>query len=300
MQGVLVVLKPPGMTSHDVVAFARRTLGLKRIGHTGTLDPAAAGVLVVCVGAATRLVEYLSAGSKEYLAEATFGFQTDTLDAVGTVVREADSSHLDAEKIEAALENFRGDISQIPPLYSAIKQDGKKLYELARQNQTIEIPSREVTISKLELTRFIPPRSSTAAGSSTHPRALFRVECSGGTYIRSLVRDVGETLECAATMTFLVRARNGHFSMDDARTPEQIEADPATALWPMTKILPLCAPLIIEDDDAISALSQGRAAPTTNEDEARVLVWDKARTRAAIAERRDGFYRAQKVFDLRN
>jgi tRNA pseudouridine55 synthase len=144
------------MTSHDAVAFVRRVLKNKRVGHTGTLDPAAAGVLPICVGQATRLVENLQAGTKEYLAEATFGFETDTLDAVGEVVRECDASNLDLETLRSAMNAFRGEITQTPPLHSAIKVDGQKLYDLARAGRTIEIPTRRVTISKLLVEKWLP------------------------------------------------------------------------------------------------------------------------------------------------
>src|SRR5215216_1077448 len=132
MHGVINLLKPPGMTSHDAVAFVRRALQIKRVGHTGTLDPAAAGVLPVCVGQATRLAEYLQAGRKTYLAEATFGHETDTLDGVGQIVREGDPSGVTLEAISGALVAFLGEIEQVPPEFSAIKREGRKLYDLER------------------------------------------------------------------------------------------------------------------------------------------------------------------------
>src|SRR4028119_1875675 len=125
MHGVLNLLKPPGMTSHDAVSFVRRVAGMKRVGHTGTLDPAAAGGLPIASGQATRLVEYLQAGRKTYIAELTFGYETDTLDAIGEVISEGDASHVDLESLRRVLDTFRGTISQTPPLYSAIKRDGK-------------------------------------------------------------------------------------------------------------------------------------------------------------------------------
>lgn len=309
MQGVLNVLKPPGMTSHDVVAWTRRTLGIKRVGHTGTLDPAAAGVLAVCVGSATRLVEYLQEGSKEYIAEATFGFETDTLDAVGSPVRRTDAAGLNAEQIYNALSAFRGAIRQTPPLYSAIKQDGKKLYELARAGVVPaedQIPARDVIISHLEMTRFL------RATSQTPPCAMLRIECSGGTYIRSLVRDIGLALNSAATMTFLVRTRNGHFLIDEAHPLEEIATDPAATLLPMASILPLCAHDTIIDDAAIGDLAHGRVIPAPHVlialqsriSQPRVLFRDAKSTQAALASlvctSTGNWCRAEKVFDLRD
>ena len=201
--GVVALLKPPGMTSHDAVAHVRRVLKTKRVGHTGTLDPAATGVLPICVGQATRLVEALQGGAKGYLAEATFGYETDTLDAIGQRVRECDASALTLAQLEGALQGFRGAVEQEPPLYSAIKLDGRKLYEVARErgNSDVVIPKRSVTISVLEVTRFFEANANAEAEANanarlalSYPRALVRVECSGGTYIRSLVRDIGRAV----------------------------------------------------------------------------------------------------------
>ena len=149
MHGVLNILKPPGPTSHDIVAQARRALKTKRVGHTGTLDPAACGVLPLCIGHATRLVEYLQAARKIYVAEATFGFETDTLDAVGQTIARSDASHIDEAALNMALHRFRGEIAQVPPMFSALKREGKSLYELARAGETVEIEARAATIFAL-------------------------------------------------------------------------------------------------------------------------------------------------------
>jgi tRNA pseudouridine55 synthase len=253
MHGVFNILKPPGMTSHDVVALVRRATGIKRVGHTGTLDPLASGVMIVCVGQATRLVETLQSGTKEYSAEITFGYQTDTLDAEGEVVASGDASHIHLENLRAALDNFRGEIEQVPPIYSAIKQDGRKLYELARAGQSdVEIPTRQVTISKLIVSKFVAQSTLSAA------RAMLHIECSGGTYIRSLVRDIGQALNCPSTMSFLVRTRNGAFSIDEATTLEEIQAKPETAMTPMLEVLSWCADQVAVDDGRVQALAQGR------------------------------------------
>lgn len=218
MHGVLNLLKPPGMSSHDAVAAVRRSLGEKRVGHTGTLDPAAAGVLPICVGQATRLVEYLQAGTKEYRAEIVFGQTTDSGDLLGTVVEQMDTASLKEGQITAVLPQFVGQVTQVPPLHSAIKVDGKRLYEVAREGGTASIPTRQVHITSLQLLGFAP-------ASPGHPaRALIHVVCSGGTYIRSLVRDLALAAGSLGTMSFLVRTRSGSFQVQDAVPVEQIKA----------------------------------------------------------------------------
>lgn len=285
MHGVVNLLKPPGMTSHDAVAFVRRVMGLKKVGHTGTLDPAAAGVLPICVGQATRLAEYLQAGTKEYIAEATFGSQTDSGDLLGETILEADFSHVNLENLRQILDQFRGKIEQTPPLHSAIKVGGKKLYELARAGETIEIPTRQVTISRIFVTRW------------ESPRATIHIECSGGTYIRSLVRDLGLALDSAATMTFLVRTRSGGFSLDEAVACEEFAAKPE--LMPMAQVLGWCARSVVIDDDAAKAMSEGRVARLEKECEETIVVGNVAQTLFALARRDGESFRPEKVFDLR-
>lgn len=252
MHGVINLLKPPGMTSHDAVAFVRRTLKIKRVGHTGTLDPAAAGVLPICVGQATRLVEYLQAGRKTYVAEATFGYETDTLDGVGQTISESDASGVNLEAIRRALDNFRGEIDQIPPTFSAIKKDGQKLYDLARAGLIDEsnLTPRSVTIYKAYPTHFF--------ADGLRPRAMIHIECSGGTYIRSLVRDLGRALGCGATMTFLVRSRSGVLNLNNAMTIEQVVDSPQDALLPIINILSQLEMPTAIDDEAAHDFSQGK------------------------------------------
>lgn len=304
MHGVLNLLKPPGMTSHDAVAFVRRVLKNKRVGHTGTLDPAAAGVLPICVGQATRLVEYLQAGTKEYIAEATFGYETDTLDAVGQTIREAPTAQINLEALRKALDGFRGEINQTPPLYSALKKDGQKLYEIARAGGELEIESRKVTISNLEVTRFF---------EGERPRAMIHIQCSGGTYIRSLVRDIGKALGSAATMTFLVRTRSGEFSSEQALSCEEFAAEPT--LVPFEESLRWCARHQVISNEGALTLFQGKLIKTPVLSDATqlsgsahsqapaktILIHNEAKTLFALAipSRETGFYRADKVFDLR-
>jgi tRNA pseudouridine55 synthase len=292
IHGVLNVLKPPGMTSHDVVSLVRRRLGTKRVGHTGTLDPAAAGVLTVCIGQATRLIEYLPTG-KEYTAEISFGYETDTCDAVGQTIKKGDAGVVTTETLEQVLEPFRGTITQTPPMHSAVKVGGRKLYELARNGETaIEIPTREVHISRLQVTKYW----SDASGA----RAMMEIECSGGTYIRSLVRDIGRALGCGATMTFLVRTRNGSFALGESCILEAIENDVHAAITPITQVLGWCAETVIEDETAVHALAQGRFVDLTTNAQ-RVLVWNPDRSSAALAtpvETSGHKYKADKAFLL--
>lgn len=220
--GVLNVLKPPGMTSHDVVACLRRIYRTKKVGHAGTLDPAAAGVLPVALGKATRLLEYMVASDKEYRAELSLGYATDTGDDVGQVIASKPIEAMPAEgEIIQVLNSFRGRISQVPPMYSAIKIDGKKLYELARAGVEVDRPARLVDIESIRLLQL------TENGFS------FVVGCSKGTYIRSLCEDIGTKLGYPATMSFLVRTRVGRFTAEQATTLEEIAAAPQQVLLPL-------------------------------------------------------------------
>lgn len=204
MFGVLNIYKPKGLTSHDVVGIVRKTLKIKQVGHTGTLDPFAEGVLPVCVGKATRLIEYFD-DDKEYLAEIQFGSATDTYDLEGNITQSSDKKISQLE-IENALKNFRGEISQLPPIYSAIKVNGKKLYEYARAGEEVKIEPRKVTIYKAELKSF----------DENHQRAEILIKCSKGTYIRSIANDLGQDLGCFAHLTRLIRVQAGKFLVDDA------------------------------------------------------------------------------------
>ncbi len=212
--GILNVDKPAGMTSHDVVACLRRLTGVKKAGHTGTLDPGATGVLPVCLGRATRLIRYLP-GDKAYRAEVAFGVATATGDSFGEVVRTADASALTEEALLAALQHFQGSIEQVPPMTSAIRHQGKRLYELARQGLVVERKARRVTIYDLRLIGVF------GLGTGT-PRAVIELSCSAGTYVRSLCIDLGEKLGCGAHMSALVRTRAGSFWLADALTLDKI------------------------------------------------------------------------------
>ncbi len=214
MDGILNIDKPSGPTSHDIVAKVRRILGQKRVGHTGTLDPLATGVLVVCVGKATRLVEYLVGNDKAYSARMVLGQTTSTCDSEGEATSDTDASHISVEMVKDVLPRFTGRIQQIPPMVSAVKHNGKRLYELARKDIEVERRPREISVHRLELTGF-------AAGS--HPEVGLFVVCSSGTYIRTLCADIGEALGVGGHMAGLNRNRVGAFSLDDSITLEGLQ-----------------------------------------------------------------------------
>ncbi len=202
--GFLNIYKPKGLTSHDVVARLRKITKVRQIGHTGTLDPFATGVLPICIGKATRLIEYLD-DDKEYLATVQFGKNTATYDLEGEITATFDKK-VTEEDVKNALKDFEGEISQIPPIYSAIKVNGKKLYDYARQGQDIEIKPRKVTISKIELKEF----------DKTSQSAKITVACSKGTYIRSIAYDLGAKLGCGGYLTALERTKAGKFQVNTA------------------------------------------------------------------------------------
>lgn len=209
MNGIVNILKPPGMTSQDVVTVVKRILKVKKAGHTGTLDPGAAGVLPVCIGKATRISEYLLNDKKSYRAEMKIGLKSDTLDRYG-VIEHIDVPQLSLDEINDAFARFKGEIHQIPPMYSAVKQGGKPLYELARQGIVVERKIRKVYIYALNIVRI------------NHDTILFDVDCSKGTYIRTLCSDIGKALGSDAIMTFLIRTKTGPFDISSAITFDEL------------------------------------------------------------------------------
>lgn len=250
LHGFLVIDKPAGWTSFDVVARARRLLGTRKIGHAGTLDPAATGVLPLAVGHATRVLEYLAVADKTYRAEITFGVETDSHDRDGQVVAERDASALCRERVEAALARFRGAIAQVPPMHAAIKVNGQRLYELARRGEEIERDPRLVVISRLELLVWAPPVATVLA------------VCSKGTYIRALARDLGAETGAGAYLSNLVRTRAGPFTLDEAITLDALAAADLPAAWPGLAIRPDTVladwPALALDADETIAWHQGK------------------------------------------
>lgn len=211
MNGIINFLKPPGMTSHDAVAVVRRVFRTKKVGHTGTLDPQAAGVLPVCIGQATRIVEMIQEDKKTYRAELTLGVSSDTQDRWGTITRQRPVA-VNTDQLIQALSVFTGDIMQVPPMYSALKVDGRKLCDLARQGIEVVRQPRPQTIHGITLIHF------------DGTRALIDVCCSKGTYIRTLCHDIGEHLGCGGVMSFLLRMRTGAFDIMDSVTLEELKA----------------------------------------------------------------------------
>jgi tRNA pseudouridine55 synthase len=216
IDGILVVAKEPGPTSHDIVALVRRMTGVKRVGHGGTLDPFAAGVLPVFLGHATRLVEYHMRDDKEYRALICFGARSTTDDLDGEL-KPSDAPAPSRQTVEEALDSFRGEIEQVPPDYSAVRVAGRKAYELARHGEKPELRPRRVTIHRLELTAWDET-------DPARPVATVEVRCSAGTYIRALARDLGERLGSGAYLGALTRTASGPFSLDQARPLDEVRA----------------------------------------------------------------------------
>jgi tRNA pseudouridine55 synthase len=283
--GFLNVNKPAGMTSHDVVGKARRAVGMKRIGHAGTLDPLATGVLILCLGGATRLSEYVMDSTKRYRARVHLGVTTDTYDAQGAVQLERDAAHITSADVEHALTEFLGDIQQIPPMYSAIKQRGRKLYDLARAGKTVELEPRPVRIDVLTLVEWHPPEFT------------LDVTCSAGTYIRSLAYDLGETLGVGAHLAGLIRFASGRFTLEDAMPFEAFASgdwkshliSPAQAFadWPTIQLN------AVETDHILHGRAVQSEAATG---EQLALVYDSAGVLIAMVRGGGGLWRPHKVF----
>ena len=212
MNGIINVNKPKGITSFDVIRKLRKILSLRKIGHTGTLDPLAEGVLLVCVGKATKLAQDIEAHSKEYIAEFELGYKTDTYDIEGTVIDKVENFSVTREKLLEVINTFLGNIKQIPPMYSAIKVNGQKLYDLARKGETIEREARDIFIESIELLEF------------DGKKAKIKCSVSKGTYIRSLIYDIGEKLGTFAVMTSLLRTKVGEETLDKSFTLAEIES----------------------------------------------------------------------------
>ncbi len=220
VNGILNINKPRGKTSFSIVALVRRLSGERRVGHAGTLDPEATGVLPVCLGKGTRVTEFLMDATKSYWAQIELGVTTDTYDASGQITHREDPSGISREQLESALASFYGEIQQTPPVYSAVKYQGRPLYQWARSGIQVEPPSRLARIYRLELTDFEPPV------------VTVEVECGKGTYIRSLAHDLGQALGCGATLKSLTRLRCGPFDIGDAVSIPRLEEAFRYGYWP--------------------------------------------------------------------
>ena len=251
MNGILLIDKPSGWTSSDVVCKLRGVLHERRIGHSGTLDPMATGLLVVFVGRATRAVEFAEADSKEYLAGLRLGVITDTQDISGNVLTEKEQ-HITENELISALSRFTGDIGQTPPMYSAIKIGGKKLYDLARRGQEVERKPRQITVHALELI------------GREGDDFLLRIACSKGTYVRTLCHDIGEYLGCGGCMSSLRRTRAGAFSITDAHTLDEVQLSPESFLLPVDTLFSY-APSLTVGEMAEKKLRCGNVVPVSAE-----------------------------------
>jgi tRNA pseudouridine55 synthase len=296
VDGILVALKPAGPTSHDIVALVRRLAATKRVGHGGTLDPFASGVLPVFLGRATRVVEYHLGDRKGYRATVCFGATSTTDDLEGELTPGEGPAPV-RETVEAALERLRGPISQRPPAYSAIKVAGRRAYAMARAGESVELASRDVTIHRLDLVEW-------AGSDPDRPVAILEVECSAGTYIRALARDLGELVGSGAYLGALSRTSSGPFRLDQAIPLERVReaaADGqdalASLLLPIDAGLESLPELVISDDD-VTAISRGqfiRAELPPGDPETPIRVRDGAGRLVAIATVRDGRLAPDKV-----
>jgi tRNA pseudouridine55 synthase len=250
--GVLHIDKPAGITSHDVVATLRRLSGIRRIGHAGTLDPLATGALLVCIGRATRLSEYLIGQDKRYRTTIRLGQETNTYDAEGEITAEKPVA-VDEPAIQAALNHFRGPIAQLPPMFSAIKKDGQPLYKLARQGVEIERPTREVTIYELTLISW------------TSPDLELDILCSSGTYIRSIAHDLGQLLGCGGHITALRRTAIGQFSIDTAVPLASLTAENWLEKLQPADVAAAHLPAVEFSNEEAARLQQGQRIAWANE-----------------------------------
>lgn len=239
MNGIINVIKPMGMSSHQVVGYLRRLLNTKRVGHAGTLDPGAGGILTICVGQATKLVQFMVDYDKAYVAEMTLGLATSTQDGGGATEEVTTNFRITPKRLADVMVQFRGEIEQIPPMASAVQVEGRRLYELQRQGVTVERQPRRVTISDLHINKIWNEYEDILTFGS---RVLFYVECSKGTYVRTLCHDIGAKLGVGAHLSFLSRVRSGPFTFDNAYTLESItdmvEDGDTSFLLPMTAALP--------------------------------------------------------------
>jgi tRNA pseudouridine55 synthase len=275
-----------------MVSYVRKLTGIRRVGHAGTLDPMATGVLVICVGVATRVSEYLMDSQKSYRARVLLGVTTDTYDAEGQVVASIDHVDVDRAQVEVALASFCGVIAQVPPMYSALKHRGKRLYQLARQGVTVERPPRQVEIFRLALTEWNPPECT------------LEITCSAGTYVRSIAHDLGQRLGCGAHLVELVRTASGRFLLADAVTQDALVQAVADGRWP-TLLLPIDAgvahfPVLRLDFDRAKRLCLGQAIVSAEapDDEgiSRVYGPDGTFLALAVFDATAGTWRPHKVF----
>ena len=291
--GLLILNKPGGLTSHDVVNRVRRATHIKQVGHAGTLDPLATGVLVICVGQATRISEYLMGHDKTYRATMRLGIETDTYDADGEVVA-THAVHVECAEIEQALRSFVGDIQQVPPMYSALKRDGQKLYDLARQGIEIERETRAVTVYSIALLDY------------QAPDVTINVHCSAGTYIRSIAHDLGALLGTGAHLTALTRTASGPFTLQQAVDLAAFEASAREGQWQtllrsMDEALSDWPLVVIDEADRARALN-GAPLFSIHLDAPRCRAHDAQGRLIALLvfDQKKQWWRAEKVLAMNN
>ena len=304
--GIINVNKPKGFTSHDVVAKLRKILNIKQIGHTGTLDPMATGVLPVCVGKATKIIQYLES-SKAYRAFIKLGVKTDTYDMEGQILEKIPVT-LNIEEVKKHLECFKGEITQTPPIYSAVHYKGKRLYEYARKNIEInDIPTRKVTINSIEwiASSQAPRNDDKSLEDSENPVLIIDIDCSEGTYIRSIAYDLGEKLGCGACLSGLIRTKAGRFTLEKTHTLEEIESLYQTGDFDKFLVNPVeILPLEIFEIDEIllekikkgQSFSNGQILSYAQDDNKSLLQLVYKNKLAAIARFEDNVIKPVNVF----
>ena len=275
MNGILIVDKPKDYTSRDVINILNKELNTKKIGHTGTLDPIATGVLVVCIGKALKLSELLVNETKEYIATVKLGIETDTLDITGNITKEKEVSNITLEMIKDTLNKFKGKLKQTVPKYSAISVNGKRLYEYARNNEEVKLPEREVEIFNIELISNLENNTFT-----------FKCLVSKGTYIRSLIRDIGLSLDNYATMTELRRVKQGTFTIDDSYTLEDIKNN-KHKLISIEEAVDL--PRITVDKELEFKIKNGQVLKKFFEDDM-AMIFNENKELLAIYKKKDKYY----------
>ena len=278
IQGILIIDKPEGLTSHDVVQKVRRIYSIRQVGHAGTLDPIASGVLVLLIGSATRIAQYLQEDDKEYHLVLKLGVETDTQDITGEILGEADPFSVTEDDLKTVMDRYKGTISQVPPAFSAVKRAGQPLYKLARQGVRVQADPRNVTVYSIEISRVDLPHVS------------MEVVCSKGTYMRTLCHDIGRDLGVGGCMESLIRVRSGRFSLDDAVGLDRIESDPSPEKWLRKAADGLSFPVTeLGDEDLIRLVSGSRIPCDDCNGEGLVSVTRKGRLIAlARALKADG------------
>jgi tRNA pseudouridine55 synthase len=290
VSGVLVVDKPIGMTSHDVVQVIRKGTGIRRAGHTGTLDPRASGVLVILIGPAVRLSEYVSASDKRYQATLRLGSSTDTYDSEGEMTNSSPADYVTEEMFEEALSRFVGEIDQVPPPYSAVKVKGKKAYEMARQGEEVELEPRKIQVYSLDLLEWAPPE------------AVIDVYCSSGTYVRSLANDLGQVLGCGAHLVGLRRTKSGQFSLRDAVSLRRLQEAFDAGNWYQFLIPAADAlsdwPTVELDADQVEKVRHGHRVPAPEDSSGLARGISTQGDLVALLEVVEGEWQPKKVFFL--